>query len=160
MLALSVFYQSRKAYRLLSKLFALPSKRTLQKYMQNTNIMPGFNDGVFDVLKLKVENIDPKDKCVSLIFDEMALKSALVYEDGLDIIEGFEADYALAFMVRGLYTKWKQPLACSVGSIIHDWRITQMSWWEPSTGIHIHIHAYTHQHMGWKELAFPWPTPL
>ena len=54
MLALSVFYQSQKAYKLLSKLFALPSKRTLQKYMQNTNIMPGFNDGVFDALKLKI----------------------------------------------------------------------------------------------------------
>ena len=90
--------------------------------MQNTNIMPGFNDGVFDALKLKVENMDPKDRCVSLIFDEMALKSALVYNNGLDIIEGFEdlgelgsshfvADHALAFMVRGLYTKWKQPLA-------------------------------------------------
>ena len=78
--------------------------------------------GVFDALKLKVENMDPKDRCVSLIFDEMALKSALVYNNGLDIIEGFEdlgelgsshfvADHALVFMVRGLYTKWKQPLA-------------------------------------------------
>ena len=122
MLALSVFYQSQKAYKLLSKLFALPSKRTLQKYMQNTNIMPGFNDGVFDALKLKVDNMDPKDRCVALIFDEMTLKSALVYNDGLDMIEGFEdlgelgtshyvADHALVFMVRGLYSKWKQPLA-------------------------------------------------
>ena len=90
MLALSVFYQSQKAYKQLSKLFALPSKRTLQKYMQNTNIMPGFNDGVFDALKLKVDNMDPKDRCVALIFDEMTLKSALVYNDGLDMIEGFE----------------------------------------------------------------------
>ena len=51
--------------------------------------MPGFNDGVFDALKLKVENMDPKDRCVSLIFDEMALKSGLVYNNRLDIIEGF-----------------------------------------------------------------------
>ena len=58
--------------------------------MQNTNIMPGFNDGVFDALKLKVENMDPKDRCVALIFDEMTLKSALVYNHGLDMIEGFE----------------------------------------------------------------------
>ena len=40
---------------------------------------------------------------------------------------------------------------CPGGSQMHDWRITQMSWWEPSTGIHIHIHAHTHQHMGWKD---------
>ena len=84
--------------------------------------MPGFNDGVFDALKLKVDNMDPKDRCVALIFDEVTLKSALVYNDGLDMIEGFEdlgelgtshyvADHALVFMVRGLYSKWKQPLA-------------------------------------------------
>ena len=90
--------------------------------MQNTNIMPGFNDGVFDALKLKVENMDHKDRCVSLIFDEMALKLALVYNSGLDIIEGFEdvgelessqfvADHTLACMVQGIYTKWEQPLA-------------------------------------------------
>ena len=77
--------------------------------------MPGFNDAVFDALRVKVETVDPKDRCVSLTFDEMALKSALVYNHGLDKIEGFEdigelsmsqfvADHALAFMVRGLYT--------------------------------------------------------
>ena len=71
--------------------------------------MPGFNDGVFDALKLKVDNMDPKDRCVALIFDEMTLKSALVYNDGLDMIEGFEdlgelgtshyvADHALVFI--------------------------------------------------------------
>ena len=79
-------------------------------------------DSMMEFLMLKVENMDPKDRCVSLIFDEMALTSALVYNNGLDIIEGLEdlgelgsshfvADHALAFMVRGLYTKWKQPLA-------------------------------------------------
>ena len=121
MLALSIFYQSRKAYRLLSKLFALPSKRTLQKSLQNTNIAPGFNDAIFQALKLKVTTMHQNDKYVSLVFDEMSLKSALVYNKDLDHVEGFEdlgelggshfvADHALAFMVRGLYSKWKQPL--------------------------------------------------
>ena len=65
--------------------------------------------------------MDPKDRCISLIFNEMALKSALVYIHRPDRIEGFEdfgelgtshvvADHALAFVVRGLYTTWKQPL--------------------------------------------------
>ena len=58
--------------------------------MQNTNIMPGFNDAVFDALRVKVQTMDPEDRCISLIFDEMALKSALVYNHGLDRIEGFE----------------------------------------------------------------------
>ena len=89
--------------------------------MQNTNIMPQFNHAVFDALRVKGHTMDPKDRCISLIFDKMALKSALVYNHGLDRIEGFEnigelgtsqfvANHALAFMVRGLYTKWKQPL--------------------------------------------------
>ena len=116
MLALSIFYQSRKAYRLLSKLLALPSKCTLQKSLQNTNIAPGFNDAIFQPLKLKVTTMHQNDKYVSLVFDEMSLKSALVYNKDLDHIEGFEnlgelgsshfvADHALAFMVRGLYSK-------------------------------------------------------
>ena len=66
--------------------------------------------------------MDDKDKCVALIFDEMSLKSSLVYNHGFNKIEGFEdvgelgtsqfvADHALVFMVRCLLSKWKQPLA-------------------------------------------------
>ena len=118
MMALSIFYNSRKAYCLLSKLFALPSKRTLQRSLQNTNVMPGFNDAIFDVLRMKVSTLNEKDRCVALVFDEMSLKPTLVYNHGLDKIEGFEdfgewgsshflADHALVFMVRGLLSKWK-----------------------------------------------------
>ena len=57
----------------------------------------------------------------ALTFDEISLKSALQYNPQRDIIEGFEncgdsgqskymATHALAFMVRGLATKWKQPV--------------------------------------------------
>ena len=122
MMALSIFYQSRKAYGILSKLFALPSKQTLQRSMQNTNVMPGFVDTIFDALKLKISALDDKDKYVALVFDEMTLKNDLIYNHGLDKIEGFEdlgdlgtshfiADHALVFMVQGLLSKWKQPLA-------------------------------------------------
>ena len=65
--------------------------------------------------------MDEKDRCVALVFDEMTLKTALVYYHGLDKIEGFEdfgqfgsshfvADHALVFMVCGLLAKWKQPV--------------------------------------------------
>ena len=121
MMALSIFYQSHKAYKLLSKLFALPSARTLQWSLQNTNILPGFNDSVFRALKTKIDAMNDKDRYVAVIFDEMVLKTALVYNHGLDKIEGFEdlgelgsshfiADHALVFMVRGLLSKWKQPV--------------------------------------------------
>ena len=122
MLALSIFYQSRKAYKILSKLFALPSKSTLQRTMQHTNIMPGFVEPVLDVLKVKVSTMDQRDRYVALISDEMSLKMSLTYNHGLDKIEGFEdfgennnslyvSDHALVFMVHGLLSKWKQPIA-------------------------------------------------
>ena len=108
MMAISTFYQSRQAYCLLSKLFALPSKRTLQRSLQNTNVMPGFN--VAMPLGMKLSTMHEKDRCVALVFNEMSLKTTLVYNHGLDKIEGFEdfwlmgyshflADHALAFMV-------------------------------------------------------------
>ena len=77
MMALSIFYQSRKAYGILSKLFALPSKRTLQRSMHNTNVMPGFVDTIFDALKIKTSTLEEKDKYVALVFDEMTLKTDL-----------------------------------------------------------------------------------
>ena len=86
-MALSIFYQSQKAYKLLSKLFALPSIRTLQRSLQNTNIFPGFNDSVFAALKAKIDSMDEKERHVAVIFDEMVLKTALVYNHGLDRIE-------------------------------------------------------------------------
>ena len=89
-MALSIYYQSPKAYNLLSKLFALPAKRTIQCSLENTNVKPGFNDAVFHALQIKCNTMDDKDKCVALIFDEMSLKSSLVYNHGLDKIEGFE----------------------------------------------------------------------
>ena len=121
MMVLSIFYNSREAYSLLSKLFALPSKRTLQRSLQNTNVMPGFNDAIFDALRMKVCTMHEKDRCVALIFHEMSLKTTLVYNNGLDKIEGFEdfgewgsshflADHALVFMVQDLLCKWKQPV--------------------------------------------------
>ena len=117
----SLFYNSRKAYSLLSKLFALPLKRTLQRSLQNTNVMPGFNDAIFDALRMKVSTMHEEDRCVALVFDEMSLKTTLVYNHGLDKIEGLEdfgewgsshflAEHALVFLVWGLLSKWKQPV--------------------------------------------------
>ena len=119
--ALSIFYQSRKAYNLLQKIFFLPSPRTLQRAMSNTNISPGFNEDIFNAIKLKFKSIDKLDKHCVLMFDEMALKSNLLYNKAKDCIDGFEdygelgrthveADHALVFMARGITRNWKQPL--------------------------------------------------
>ena len=76
MMALSIFYQSCKAYKLLSKLFALPFIRTLQRNLQNTNIFPGFNDSVFAALKAKIDTMDEKERHVAVIFDENGFENS------------------------------------------------------------------------------------
>jgi len=64
---------------------------------------------------------DEEKHCV-LIFDEMKIKSFLEYSKYLDMVEGFEdlghkgrtnklATQAMVFVVRGLYSNWKLPLA-------------------------------------------------
>ena len=126
-LALSIFYHSRKAYRLLSKLFCLPSKSTLLRTLRKSNLSPGFNDKVFDALRLKVASMPEIDCQCAVTFDEISLKSALAYNSQRDVIEGFEnfgelgqtkymATHALVFMARGLSSKWKQPVGYFISS--------------------------------------------
>lgn len=122
MFAMSVFYQSRKSYKLLENIFCLPSKRTLQRTLQNCSLYPGFSKQFFDSLRIKMHKASEKAKDCVLIFDEMALKRKLIYNRERDCIEGFEdfglfgntqrvADHVLVFMLRGISFKWKQPLA-------------------------------------------------
>ena len=85
------------------------------------NIKPSLSGSVIDALTLKVQAMDPIDCNVALVFDEMSIKQGLVYNEGTDSVEGFEdfgdagqtryiTYHAIAFMVRGLATKWKQPV--------------------------------------------------
>ena len=123
MFALSVYYHSRKAYRLLGKLFTLPCKTTLTKLLGNSKIYPGFNDNLFQAIKKKVQTLSNRDKQCVLVFDEMAIKCSLSYNKYQDSVEGAEdfgtagktkllANTALVFMIRGLADKWKQCIGC------------------------------------------------
>ena len=126
-LALSIYYHSKKAYKILGKIFKLPSKSTLHRVLQRTNVIPGFSEKVFDALKLKAATMTEDDKICTLIFDEMSLKTGLSYTKGSDTVEGFEdfgdlgktkyiANHALAFVIRGVKQKWKQPLGYFLSS--------------------------------------------
>ena len=101
--------------------------RTLLRDLQKMNIKPGFSGSVIDALTLKVQAMDPIDCNVALVFDEMSIKQGLVYNEGTDSVEGFEdfgdvgqsryiANHAIAFMVRGLASKWKQPVGYFLSS--------------------------------------------
>ena len=127
MLALSIFFHSRKTYKILACFFILPSIRTSLRDLQKMNVKPGFSQSVLDALTQKVKAMAPIDRNVALVFDEMSIKQGLVYNEGSDIVEGFEdfgdigqtryiANHAIAFMVRGLASKWKQPVGYFLSS--------------------------------------------
>ena len=63
----------------------------------------------------------------AIVIDEMSIKESVTYNVEKDEIEGFEnfgllgktkfvANYAIVFMVRGLVSKWKQPLGYFLSS--------------------------------------------
>lgn len=121
--ALSLFKESGKAYRLLHKVFALPSRSSLMKLLKKIPFQPGINKKKFQHLKLTVQKIkNPLDKYCTILFDEISLSAGLQYIPTYDKIIGFEdlgdeerkplfADKALTFMVRGVRKKFKQPVA-------------------------------------------------
>ena len=124
LLALGLFYKSPAAYRFMSSSFRLPSERTLQSFIGGFSIGCGFKSSYIRALDERTGSMTPQEKFCVLTFDGMALKSKLQYVESKDKITGFVdldefTDYAaspavakqaLQFMVRGLSTKWKQPL--------------------------------------------------
>lgn len=76
---------------------------------------------IFKNLETVSENMNLQDKVCVLLFDEISISPNLIYKKNSDYIEGFEdlgdglrkpiiADHACVFMLRGLKTKWKQPI--------------------------------------------------
>lgn len=65
-LASSLYKPSPKAYRLLSQLLFLPSRRTLQNTLQKVDIMPGINDKIFEHFFVP-----------TLLFNEMSIATNL-----------------------------------------------------------------------------------
>ena len=55
MLALSIFFHSRKTYKIMSQFFIFPSMKTLLRDLQKMNVKPGFSQSVLDALTQKVK---------------------------------------------------------------------------------------------------------
>lgn len=113
--------QSSKCYQYLTQVFDLPSMRTLCSILQKVNIHPGPIDFINQRLKEQVRLMKQKDKVCLLMWDEMLLQPHLDYDTKKKHIIGFEdfgdkrtarfADHVLVFMVRGIQSGWKFPLA-------------------------------------------------
>jgi hypothetical protein len=64
--ALSLYFAGPQAYSFCQQLFVLPSKRTLQLWLERLDIKPGFNESVLSLLGKKVRSMDEQNKlCVT-----------------------------------------------------------------------------------------------
>jgi hypothetical protein len=122
LMALSLFKKGPKTYRFLRYFIPLPVKSTLVTVLRSIPLHPGLNEEVLAHLRSVVNNFQcEEEKYCALLFDEMSIKPHLSYDSSQDKIlgyvdhghqgqQGILAKQALVFMVRGLRTKWKQPL--------------------------------------------------
>lgn len=110
-LALCIFKVSPKAYRFLSKMFALPSSKTLTNLLKKIPFQPGINEQIFKSLKESVQKMaSENEKMCVLMFDEMYIDSGIHYSQSEDAIVGLEcygnekikalADYANVFFLK------------------------------------------------------------
>ncbi|CAI6351887.1 unnamed protein product [Macrosiphum euphorbiae] len=122
--AINLYYKSPATYKFLrnNQQIILPSETTLRRWIGKSKFCPGFNSLWLKQIKNKLETMSDEEKHCVLIFDEMKIKSFLEYSKYLDMVEGFEglghkgrtnklATQAMVFVVRGLYSNWKLPLA-------------------------------------------------
>lgn len=103
------------------QVFDLPSTRTLWSVLHKVNIHPGPNNFINRRLREQVRATRQKDRLCFLMWDEMLLQPHLDYDTKKKHIIGFEdfggtrnarfVDHALVFMVRGVQSGWKFPLA-------------------------------------------------
>ena len=111
--ALSLFHISGKAYRLLSKFFNLPSKRSLSNWISDLPKSPGLTKAALDVIETKVKCMNDASKLCSFSMDEVSLKRSLLYDSAKDEVVGVEdlgdgkrsarvATSAVVFMARGI----------------------------------------------------------
>ena len=120
-LAISIYHTSGKAYRLLTKLFILPTKSSLRRYISKMPTLPGFSQGAINIIKSKLSEVNEQERFVTLCMDEISLKTHLYYDISADKIVGLEdygsgyrtnkvATSGLVFLVRSITGGWKQPL--------------------------------------------------
>ncbi|KAG4074447.1 hypothetical protein HA402_014399 [Bradysia odoriphaga] len=120
-LALVIYKQNPKRYKELLKMANLPTKRTLIAHSASIRFKEGINSHLMNFIKEEVSELSELDKMCTIGWDEMSLTANLTFDQIKDYIDGFEdigskrtndfATHALVFMVRGIQSPYKQPIA-------------------------------------------------
>lgn len=87
---MSLYKQSQRCYTLLSKLFCLPSAKTLRCLLQIIKIHPGQMTFINEYLKEVAKSMQEKDKVCFLMWDEVSLQTHFDYNQSTDTIIGVE----------------------------------------------------------------------
>ncbi|GFN79049.1 transposable element p transposase [Plakobranchus ocellatus] len=118
--ALSISHAPPKAYLLLRKIFHLPHITTMRRPMAKLEIYPGFPFSILEAFKIRVPQMEPKDRLCVIVFDKM-LKCSLSYTVERDYVERLEhlgitcgrtekpANHDTVVMARGPMSKWEEP---------------------------------------------------
>ena len=69
-IAISLFHASGKAYRLLSKLFILPDKSSIDRYISKLPSSTGISQAALKIIEQKVKQMSPRDKLCTLCIPE------------------------------------------------------------------------------------------
>ena len=120
-IALSLLYVSANCYKLLRKIFRLPDKSTLRRWLKDIPTTAGISEFLLAALKKKASEMTTSERLCSLVLDEIKLSPGLRYDRYNDIVDGFEdfgefgrtvhaADHALVLMVRGIKLTYKQTI--------------------------------------------------
>ena len=97
-IAVSLYHASGKVYRILSKLFILPTKSTLRRYISRMPAATGISQGALNIIKKKVDSMNELEKLCTLCIDELTPTSKV-------------ANHAFIILLRSISGKWKQPLS-------------------------------------------------
>ncbi|EFN74744.1 THAP domain-containing protein 9, partial [Camponotus floridanus] len=119
--AVTLFYNSPKAYDYCRRILNLPHPSSIRHWHSSVNAEPGFHKEIISFLK----NLSSENKDCNMIFDGMSIRQQLLWSEqegklvgyvdyGNDIhIEGKDslANESLVFMLVVLNGKWKWPIA-------------------------------------------------
>ncbi|KAF0289256.1 Transposable element P transposase [Amphibalanus amphitrite] len=101
---------SRKAYQFATSALRvpLPSISTLSRRTRAFQIAPGVMDAAVAVLEASAQGMTPLERLCVVCFDEMSVNGRYCYDSAADQL--MAASKLQVLMVRGLCSKWKQPL--------------------------------------------------
>jgi hypothetical protein len=110
-LALTLKLLSPKTYNFLrsKKIVPLPGRSTLQNHFKHFQIPEGYLSAVGRLMKIKAQELTPRERVAALCFDEVYLRKEMSYDNQEDCIIG-PHQRANTMLLRGIFKRWKIPV--------------------------------------------------